>query len=123
MTKPPGSIGQHAEQGCRRFLETHGLRIIAENYRSPRGELDLIARDGDCTVFVEVRYRSRRHYGHPAETVDRRKRARLVATAWHYLQRHPRAAQGPCRFDIVAMGPQGDGHIDWIKNAFALEEA
>ena len=118
--KAPGSIGRQAEQRCRRFLEARGLVIIAGNYRGPRGELDLIAREGDCTVFVEVRFRQRRHYGEGLETVDRHKRARLVATAWHYLQRHPRSARGPCRFDVVSIG--GDEQIRWIKNAFGLED-
>jgi putative endonuclease len=91
------------------------LRPIARNHRCRQGEIDLVMRDGDTLVFVEVRYRRGERFGTPAETVDRHKQRRLVAAAGHYLQGHPSPL--PCRFDVVAIG--GGDRIEWLKNAFA----
>lgn len=93
--------------------------MLARNYRSPFGEIDLVMQEGATTVFVEVRYRARADYGLPAETVGARKRARLRATAEHYLQQHPRASKRPCRFDIVAITRGRDGaDVQWLRDAF-----
>jgi putative endonuclease len=111
--------GQAAESAACRHLEEQGLALIARNYRSPFGEIDLVMRDRHALVFVEVRQRRSERYGTPAETVDARKQARLRATAEHYLQQHPRESQNPCRFDIVAIldNPRGR-RIEWLRNAF-----
>ena len=70
-------------------------------------------------VFVEVRSRGREDYGTAAESVDRRKQAKLRATAEHYLQRDKRASKSPCRFDIVTLTRSGeDERIEWLRNAF-----
>lgn len=111
--------GQAAESAACLYLEHQGLTLQARNYRSPFGEIDLIMRDRDTLVFVEVRQRRSTYFGTPAETVDTRKQARLRATAEHYLQRHPRESQKPCRFDIVAITQDGpDRKIEWLRNAF-----
>jgi putative endonuclease len=92
---------------------------VARNYRCRRGEIDLVMRDGRVTVFVEVRQRRSAEFGEGAETVDWRKRKRLLATAAHYLQSHPLAAASPCRFDVVAVGgASGNVRVSWIPNAF-----
>jgi putative endonuclease len=76
-------------------------------------------RDGGTVVFVEVRYRRRSDYGDGAESIDPRKRARIVATAQRYLQAHPPAAARPCRFDVVSVSAQGGAQaIRWIPDAF-----
>ncbi len=107
--------GRHSEHRALRFLERHGLRHVASNYRSRHGEIDLIMRDGDTLVFVEVRYRRSRRYGGAAASVDNRKIHRLVRTGQAYLQQHD-LLHAPCRFDVVAF--EGDEQIEWIQNAF-----
>lgn len=116
---PPARIlrGAAAEQAAAAHLARAGLSVRARNYRSPFGEIDLVMQEGASLVFVEVRYRSRSDYGLAAETVDRRKQARLRATAEHYLQR--RRCTAPCRFDIVAVTPGPEGpRIEWLRDAF-----
>lgn len=111
--------GANAEALACRFLEQRGLRLIVRNYRSRRGEIDLVMRDADNLVFVEVRYRRQNRYGSGLESVNRRKQQRIVACAEYYLHCHPQAARLAARFDVVAVSP-GDGsmRIDWIRNAF-----
>lgn len=112
-----GGIGGEKERLAARFLTRQGLRLIGRNHRCRFGEIDLIMRDGDCLVFVEVRYRGSTDFGSPAETVDLRKRHRLAAAAGHFLQTSPYVL--PCRFDVVAIS--GQDHIEWLKNAFTLD--
>ncbi|MGE0081944.1 MAG: YraN family protein [Thiohalomonadaceae bacterium] len=116
------ALGEEAEQAALRHLAARGLELVARNFRCRRGEIDLVMRDGATHVFVEVRYRSGSRFGGAAETVDRRKQQRVITAAQHYLQSHPQAARGPCRFDVMALSPATDGgwHIDWIQNAFEL---
>jgi putative endonuclease len=113
------SDGHAAETAACRYLESRGLQLIERNYRSPFGEIDLVMRDGETLVFVEVRRRSSEKFGTPAETVGTRKQQRLRATAEHYLQRHPKESQNPCRFDIVAItDDRGAAKIEWLRDAF-----
>ncbi|MGY6214346.1 YraN family protein [Methylolobus aquaticus] len=109
--------GQRAEEQARDFLERQGLRFLERNFRARVGEIDLIMDDAGTRVFVEVRFRRNRRYGGALESVDRKKRARLLATAQWYLGSH--RTTGPARFDVVAVepGPNGDPCFVWIKNA------
>jgi putative endonuclease len=103
----------------RQYLEAQGLKLLARNYRWPRGEIDLIMRHGGSIVFIEIRFRRTARFGSAAESVDAHKRARLVATALHYLQTHRALASVPSRFDVVAVLPDGPGYqIQWIADAF-----
>ncbi|MBK1643356.1 YraN family protein [Thiocapsa imhoffii] len=111
-------IGEQKERLAEDYLTRHHLQLIARNHRCRRGEIDLIMRDGETLVFVEVRFRHSSHFGSPAETVDRRKQQRLTLAARHYLLRHPTVL--PCRFDVIAIS--GQDRIQWIKNAFSLED-
>lgn len=111
------SIGADKEQLADAFLQRQGLRLVTRNYRCRLGEIDLVMRDGDILVFVEVRYRASERFGTPAETVGPGKRRRLIAAATHYLQRHPLPL--PCRFDVLAI--HGEERIDWIREAFYAE--
>ena len=106
--------GTAAEMQARLFLESRGMRFVERNYRCRRGEIDLIMREDDTIVFVEVRLRRNTSFGGAAETVDGRKRNKLTTAAHHYLQRH--RVDGPCRFDVVAIDGGGPPH--WISNAF-----
>lgn len=115
----PRRKGDAIERLACRHLERQGLKLVARNYRSPFGEIDLVMRHANVLVFVEVRYRQHTRFGLPAETVDARKQSRLRATAEHYLQHDERACNQPCRFDIVAVTCEPSGeHIDWLQNAF-----
>ena len=84
------------------------------------GELDLVMRDGDTVVFVEVRYRQQSHWGSAAESVNRAKQHRLIHTAQHYLLNTPRLANQPCRFDVIAAegDPSNPKSYHWIREAF-----
>jgi len=112
--------GRRAEQDACEYLQRRGLRLVERNYRCARGEIDLIMRDRDTLVFVEVRFRRSRRYGGGVESVDWRKQDRLAATAAHYLQQNPRAARRPCRFDVIAIGGEGEPRVDWISDAFQV---
>lgn len=80
--------------------------------------------DGSCLVFVEVRYRTRAGFGSAVETVDRHKRARLVAAAAKFLAAHKAYRYHTCRFDVVGIEPDAGGttRIDWRRDAFRLED-
>lgn len=119
MTARKTDTGKQAEAAACDYLQRQGLTLVERNYHCRRGEIDLIMRDSASTIFVEVRYRRSSRFGSSAESVDWRKQAKLLATAEHYLQQHPRAARGACRFDVVALTTENDQtRIDWITDAF-----
>lgn len=106
--------GQAAEQLAAEWLARRGLVEVQRNYRVRGGEIDLIMRDGEHLVFVEVRYRSRRDFGGAAASVTAAKQARLTIAAQHYLLHS--GSQAPCRFDVLAL--QQGQPPDWIRDAF-----
>ena len=109
--------GRNNEILACQFLKQHKLQLVESNYHCRYGEIDLIMRDSDSLVFVEVRYRARDHFGSAMESVNIHKQRRLIATAKHYLQQTqtPLAA----RFDVIAISGNGrESNIDWLKNAF-----
>jgi putative endonuclease len=115
----PVNKGRDAESDACSFLLSQGLRLLARNFRSRHGEIDLIMDDDGQLVFVEVRYRRGAAFGTGAESVDRRKQSRITACAQRYLQQHPEAARRPCRFDVVALtGTRENSDVDWIRDAF-----
>jgi len=119
LEAPRARRGQWAEDVAREYLQARGLRTVARNYRGRRGEIDLVMRARDVLVFVEVRYRARSDYGTGADTVDRVKRAKLVATAQQFLQRYAGAHEQACRFDVVAVSGQRNApRVEWIADAF-----
>jgi putative endonuclease len=100
-------------------LERAGLALIARNYHCRYGELDLVMRERDVVVFVEVRYRSASAFGDGVDSVGAAKRAKLVRAAGAFLADHPRLAGAACRFDVLAIGGATDApSIDWLRNAF-----
>ncbi len=115
----PGDIGRAAEDLAAAHLRAHGLEVLARNARCRQGEIDLICRERDLLVVVEVRRRSREDYGGALASVDWRKRRRIIRTTEILLLRH-RAWRGlPVRFDVIAI--QGGGaspRIDWVTDAF-----
>ena len=115
-------FGVLGERAARVYLKRHGLKFLTANFRSRRGEIDLICRDGDCLVFVEVKTRSSEDWGRPAAAVDRERRQRLTRAALDYLRllRNPRVK---LRFDVVEVLLQ-DGTVREIRhlpNTFAME--
>lgn len=118
-TDPRHAAGRAIEQAAAELLQAHGLRPVAANVRYRGGELDLVMRDHDQLVFVEVRYRRSSAFGGAAASVDARKQRKLVLAAGLFLQRHPRLAALPCRFDVVlASGDAGAPQLEWIRHAF-----
>lgn len=116
--------GNEFEDKAARLLEKEGLHVLARNFRGKPGEIDIIAREGDKLVFVEVRSRSNRHFEGAAGSIDRRKQQRIVRTAQLFLQRRPGLAGMACRFDVVTFEPPQSGvnqEVRWIKAAFTAE--
>ena len=92
---------------------------MLRNYRTRAGEIDLIMRDDETVVFVEVRSRRHARFLHPADTVDRRKQQHIVQAGQHFLQSRGILDQVNCRFDVIAItGPAYARKIEWIKDAF-----
>lgn len=115
-------IGTVAESLACDYLQRHGLALLERNYRAPHGELDLIMQDHDHMVFVEVRFRRNLRFGSGADSVRAIKQDKLIKTALYYLQRHPKLAKHPVRFDVVSISSMdGQPDIDWIKDAFQAE--
>lgn len=116
------AAGKAAEDRACKHLRAGGLKLLTRNYRCRGGEIDLVMRDGPEIVFVEVRFRGGGRFGSAAETIDRRKRLRVIGAARHYLQSHPDSRNRPCRFDVVAIdGAGGAADLDWIRDAFQAE--
>ncbi len=99
------------------MLRQQGLTLVTQNHYVKGGELDLVMRDGDILVFVEVKHRTTTRYGHPLETVTYQKQQRLVRAARLYIARG--GLSSPCRFDILAItGKPPNLEFHWVKAAF-----
>ena len=107
--------GDEAEKIAAAYLQQQGLTLLETNYRCRFGELDLVMRDGNALVFVEVRLRSNADFGGAGMSITAHKRKKLIRAAEHYLQHHGSTS---CRFDAVLMDKIGIQHIEWIRNAF-----
>ena len=110
--------GGRAETLAAEFLVAQGLSIVERNFRCRRGEIDIIARDGDTLVFAEVRLRTRSDYGGAAASITARKRARMTAAALFYLGRRARTAP-PCRFDALLLDGLHADRIEWLKDVIS----
>lgn len=96
------AIGTDYEQKAVQYLENMGYRILEQNFRCKMGEIDLVARDGEYLVFVEVKYRADGKMGQPQEAVDFRKQHRICKAASYYCMLHRISGTQPCRFDVAA---------------------
>ena len=114
MSTARQEAGAHADEVAARFLAGNGLQIVARNYRTRLGEIDVVARDGAVLVFVEVRLRTRGDYGGALESIDERKQHRIALAAAAYLQEIG-GREPPCRFDVITV--QGRD-VQWIPAAF-----
>jgi putative endonuclease len=108
--------GDEAERSAERYLIQRSLKLVARNYRTRFGEIDLIMQDGEVLVFVEVRLRKNNDFGGAAASIGEAKQRRLIAAAQQYIaaMRHP----PPCRFDAVLLGDMAAQEIEWLKDAF-----
>lgn len=114
--------GNAAESIAKEFLQAKGLVLIQEQYRMNRGEIDLIMRDKNELVFVEVRYRKNSSFIDPIETITPLKRNRLIRTALHFQQFRKWTYELSSRFDVITiLGDQPNHKITWIPNAFGVE--
>jgi len=112
--------GQQGEREAEQFLSAQRYAIIAKNYRSPFGEVDLIALDRQTLVFVEVRTHTGAAFGDPLESVNARKQRQIAKTALHYLSRH-RLYNREARFDVIGIRWEGENAcLTHVKGAFDI---
>jgi putative endonuclease len=113
-------FGSRSERAAARYLKRHGFRILTRNYSCPLGELDLVAIEDRCLVFVEVRSTEGEDTEQPASSVDSDKQRRLTDLALYYLARH-RLLDYPARFDVLALSWPANArepHITHYRQAF-----
>ncbi len=116
-------FGREGERAAVRYLEARGYRVLDTNYRWQRAEIDIIAREEDHLVFIEVKARKDDGFGSPEGAVDRRKQEQIAKVAAHYVQKHG-LEDVDCRFDVLALReiPGSAGlSVDHFKNAFWIE--
>jgi putative endonuclease len=114
---PRHASGARAEALAATVLEAGGLAIVERNFRCRTGEIDIIARDRDTLVFVEVRLRRRGDYGGAAASIDARKQRKLLAAAAYYLSRFARPPA--CRFDAVLLDALDPPRVEWLRDAIS----
>jgi len=117
------SVGKAGEDAAVDFLKKKGYRILGRNVRSRRGEIDIVARDGETVCFIEVRTRTGvATHALPLESVDGRKRRRLAALAAAYLK-HRGWCERRARFDVVSVVMQGGlSRLALVQDAFSLSD-
>ena len=113
-------LGIKGENLAVTFLKEKGYRIIARNYRTSLGEIDVIAQDGNTLVFIEVKTRTDELFGQPFEAVNKKKRHKMKNVALLYMKRHER--NFPVRFDVVSIFYKANGkkEIEHIMDAFEV---
>ncbi|MGJ7915022.1 YraN family protein [Massilia sp. LXY-6] len=109
---PKQELGRQGEESALAYLQRHGLVLIEANFRCKLGEIDLVMREEQTLVFVEVRQRADRSRGGAAASITPAKIRRIVRAAQVYLQRFQRLP--PCRIDVVAID---GGQLEWYRNA------
>ena len=113
-------LGQEGEDRAAKFLTKQGYKILERNYRTPSGEIDLIALHKDHVVFVEVKTRTSDAYGAPELAVNPQKQHRMVKAALGYIK-YKKLHQVPCRFDVVAISTTAEQEVELIQNAFEMD--
>ena len=119
MTIQRQILGKISEDRAAAELERRGYAILARRYRTRHGEIDIVARDGETVVFVEVKAKETAEFGTAAEAVTVRKQRRVISMAVDFLARN-RLTSHPCRFDVVAIDGVGDDAVlTYYRGAFA----
>lgn len=113
-------IGAMAEDVAAAYLQAQGVQLLFRNYRRRLGELDLVARQGDVLLIVEVRTRSSAAYGGAAASVDGLKRRRIVRAAQQLLQQHKDLSKLRARFDVIVVCDlsAASPRVEWLRGAF-----
>jgi putative endonuclease len=120
MTEPRHAVGIAGEEAAVQYLCQHGYRILERNYRCRFGEIDLIARDGQTLVFVEVKTRRSQSYGPAAGAVTIEKQRHLIKASQVYLMQRKKTGEF-CRFDVVTVEIDAQQpRIALIKDAFQV---
>ena len=109
-------MGRVGEKRAVDFLKKKGFKILTTNYKTPVGEIDIIAEEKGVIVFIEVKTRTNDNFGLPCEAVDKKKQEKYYKTATHYLQK-VKKTDSECRFDVVEIE---NGEINHIFNAFGV---
>ena len=107
-------VGSCGEDAACEYLKAHGCEIVERNMRTRCGEIDIIARDGGCLVFVEVKTRGSDSFGTPAEAVTYYKRRNIIRAAELYLMKNP--TDSDIRFDVVEVYGRSVGGGFWLEN-------
>lgn len=115
LFKHSSEKGAHFERIAEQYLSQSGLTLIERNFRCKFGEIDLIMREKETFVFIEVKYRESKQYGGAINSLSSKKMQRLRRSIAHYCQLH-RISDSPLRIDFVAI--DGDEHCQWIKNIY-----
>jgi putative endonuclease len=112
--------GRDAEALAAEYLSARGLEVLARNIRCKGGELDLLCRDGEVLVVVEVRQRSRNDYGGALASVTWRKRRKIIRATRYLLKTAPRWRNALLRFDVIGLQglPERAPELEWVKDAF-----
>jgi putative endonuclease len=113
-------LGIEGENAAVKYLKENGYKIIKRNYKTHIGEIDIIAQDGETTVFVEVKTRGNESFGKPFEAVNKRKMEKLKNLALLYMKKQGKEI--PVRFDILSIfsNNKGNKEIEHIKDAFEI---
>ena len=119
MPSPRQTQGYQVEQRAKRYLKRRGLLYISQHFHCAYGEIDLIMKDRETLVFVEVRSRQTTHYASAIESIGITKQRRLLKTIQTYLYQHKLPHLTDCRLDIV--GQDGNKKIYWIQNALEVQ--
>jgi putative endonuclease len=113
--RPPHLIrGEQSEQQACAYLLKQGLSLVETNFNCKYGELDIIMKDANTLIFVEVRFRKSNKYGGALESITKKKQDKIMAATQFYLMKNK--LNSAVRFDVVALS--NDADICWIKNAF-----
>lgn len=111
------TYGKRSEIIASDFLKKNGYKILEVNYKNKVGEIDVIAKDGECIVFVEVKARKSQRFGHPFDAIDERKQQKIHAVASIYLVQNHKYGTN-CRFDAISILGLENPEITHIIDAF-----
>ncbi len=111
------TFGKRGEIIATNYLKRKGYKILQNNYKNSIGEIDIIAKDKDYIVFVEVKTRLSRGFGDPLEVINTRKQQKIRSVATLYLRQH-NLMEANCRFDAIAVLGDGDDDVNHIVDAF-----
>jgi putative endonuclease len=117
------NTGRSGERIAERYLISKGFRILKRNYRTPFGEIDIVAKHGEYIVFLEVKTRTSAKAGSPLSAITRTKQQHMIRNSQYYLLRC-NLADKPCRIDVVSVELDRDRNLQilkHVKNAFGIE--